>query len=252
MHKASSLGALVFAVVLMAASTALCREKIQEATAVDSPAIERVSASQVAEPIQTIEVIVPPLQEIERLAKIRYAEVLALISAYGITEVQLKDVLITAYRANIDSAVMVDIFKVGIANGLSPLRIADIVSLAISAGLPDTTVPTVVASLASSVVEGIPINSIAALMLASHIEGNVSFGELSEVFRIAASRLSDIAALVAVKKNIASRWDILTPSAFSTLWYVKKRGKAAEERGDAKCAEEQWLLYWKIFSKARK
>lgn len=90
------------------------------------------------------------------------------------------------------------------------------------------------------------VSSIVALVEADAltVEDLVGISALAAKERLPEEVVKAIAAIVAIKH---SRFEGLTADAFSTLWAIKMRGIAAEEKGEN--AEEEWRKYWEMFSK---
>ena len=62
--------------------------------------------------------------------------------------------------------------------------------------------------------------------------------------------MKPILELAFAKGSLESRFDLLSPAAFSTMWLIKTRGKAAEKRGEN--TDALWREYWKMFEQAVK
>jgi len=77
---------------------------------------------------------------------------------------------------------------------------------------------------------------------------------LADIAALAAERgiepaaLRPVLELALAKGGLESRFDMLQPATFSTLWYIKMKGKAAEERGES--TDELWRDYWRVFEAA--
>lgn len=144
------------------------------------------------------------------------SEVAALQKAAGVAPAAVAEVGAANTAAALPPAVMAEIMAVAEANALTPAEVAEVVALA-------RVVPLPPARLAE----------IYALAKAA----GVGAAELQAMFA---------AAMAAAK--VGSRFDLLDPGLFSTLWYIKQKGKAAEKRGEN--TDALWRDYWRVFEAA--
>ena len=146
------------------------------------------------------------------------------------------------------------------------MSVAEIASATPVAPLPASTNSIPMAAMARGVdLESVP--DIAAVAHASRLDPDAAATvyaiasapaldeqDLAEIAALAFAKgmdpatLKPVLALAFANSGLASRFDMLSPSTFSTLWYIKMKGKAAEARGEN--TDELWRRYWKVFESA--
>jgi len=116
---------------------------------------------------------------------------------------------------------------------LSPVVVKEVFALAMAQGLPPETITAVYVAASAEALTEATLVEIAALATAQGIEPE---------------KLEPILALSFAKASFKSRFDMLNPAAFSTMWYIKMKAKAAEEKGEN--TDALWQRYWKMFESA--
>jgi len=102
-------------------------------------------------------------------------------------------------------------------------------------------------------VSGLSASAVAAVYAAASVEAVteqtlVDIAALAMAQGLSPADLKPVLALAFLKSGFASRFDVLQPAMFSSLWLIKVRGKQAEERGEN--TDKLWRAYWRAFEAA--
>ena len=88
-----------------------------------------------------------------------------------------------------------------------------------------------------------------AVEAAEEVErGEFSVAELEAASRARETEADGKAVEAAEERETRSRFDLLQPAMFSTLWELRRRGKEAEARGEN--ADAIWVRYWRMFAQS--
>jgi len=178
------------------------------------------------------------------------------IAAVALSQGVPSEVIVSVLSAlkpmpGVPAAVIADIMAQAQASGVDPYVISQVVASIYAIGVSKTDIGDI-QTVATAVASGMNIASVASLMIASGIVSP----DMPENTKAAAVerlslKLSDIAMLAAASQSNKSRWDVLYPSMFSTLWDIKRRGKAADADGRKEESDRLWNRYWTIFVNSR-